>query len=69
MKGKDRLSVVTIVMHSLHHTYNGDANEDFTVKDGVIRIHLELFFSKYCAVEAGLQVAKIGAWICKIRLD
>ena len=53
MKGKDRLSVVTIVMHWLHQTLSGDANEDCAVKDGVIIIHSEPLFSRYCAVEAG----------------
>ena len=53
MKGQDRLSVVTIVMHLLHHTHIGDANEDCVSKAGVIRTHSEPFFSMDCAVEVG----------------
>ena len=58
MKGQDGLSVVTIVMHLLHQTHIGVANEDCTVKTKVIQIHSELFFSRDCAVEAGCQEAR-----------
>ena len=58
MKGQDRLSVVTIVMHLLHQTHIGVANEDCAVKARVIRIHSKLFFSSDYAVEAGYQVAR-----------
>ena len=50
---EDRLSVVTIMMHWLHPTLSGDANEDCVSKVGAIRVHSEPFFSKDCAVEAG----------------
>ena len=39
----------------------GDANEDCVVNIGWIRVHYELLFNSDCAVEAGYQVAKIGA--------
>ena len=52
---------MTIVLHDLQHTVVGDANEDFVSKAGPIRVQLEPFFSSVCAVEAGYQVAEIGA--------
>ena len=45
-------------MHSMHLTHIGDGNEDCTVKKSPIRIHLEVFFSGDCAVEAGCQEAR-----------
>ena len=58
MKGQDGLSVVTIVIHLLHHTHIGVSNEDCVVKARVIRIHSELFFSRDFTVEAGYRVAR-----------
>ena len=58
MKGKDRLSVVTIVMHSMHHTHIGVSNEDWAVKARKIGVHSRVFFSRDCAVEAGYQEAR-----------
>ena len=52
---------MTIVLHDLQQLVIGDANEDFAVKDGPIQVHLEPLFSSDCAVEAGYQVAEIGA--------
>ena len=53
MKGQDRLSVLTIVMHLLHPTVSGDANEDCVSKAGEIQTDSEPFFSRDCAVEVG----------------
>ena len=55
------LSVVTILLHDLQHTVIGDANEDCEVKAGPIWVHSKPFFSSDCIVEAGYQVAEIGA--------
>ena len=52
---------MTKVLHDLQHTVVGDANEDCMSKAGPIRVHSEPFFSSDCAVEAGYQVAEIGA--------
>ena len=52
---------MTIVLHDLKHTVVGDANEDSVSKARPIRFHSEPFFSSDCAVEAGYQVAEIGA--------
>jgi len=49
---------VTIMMHSMHLTHIGDANEDCTVKARPIRIHLGVFFNRDCAVEVGCQEAR-----------
>ena len=49
---------MTIVMHSMHTTHIGDANEDCVVKARPIRIHSGVFFSRDCAVEEGYQVAR-----------
>ena len=56
------LSVVTILLHDLQQLVIGDANEDCVSKAGPIQVHSEPFFSSDCAVEAGYQVAEIGAW-------
>ena len=52
---------MTIVLHDLQHAVVGDANEDFVRKAGPIRVHSKPFFSSDFTVEAGYQVAKIGA--------
>ena len=52
---------MTIVLQVLQHTVIGDANEDCVSKAGASRTHSEPFFSRDCAVEAGYQVAEIGA--------
>ena len=52
---------MTILLHDLQQPVIGDANEDCTVKAGPIRVHSNPFFSSDCAVEAGYQVAEIGA--------
>ena len=44
---------VTIVMHWLHPTLNGDAHEYYMRKAGLIRVYSEPFFSRDCAVEVG----------------
>ena len=54
---------MTIVLHDLKHTMVGDAYEDCVSKAGAIQTHPELFFSRDCAVEAGYQVAEIGACV------
>ena len=58
MKGQDRLSVMTIVMHSMHHTSIRDANEDCAIKARQIRVHSGVFFNKDCVVEAGYHEAR-----------
>ena len=57
MKGGDGLSVVTIVMHSMHLTHIRDSNEDCAVKESPIQIHSEVFFNRDCAVKAGCKDA------------
>ena len=52
---------MTIVLHDLQQLVIGDANEDCVSKARPIRVHSEPFFSSDCAVEAGYQVAEIGA--------
>ena len=56
---------MTIVLHDLQQPVIGDANEDFMSKAGPIRVHSDPFFSSDCTVEAGYQVAEIGA--CDLR--
>ena len=46
---------VTIVMHSMHLTHIGVANEDCAVKASPIQFHSGVFFSRDCAVEEGYQ--------------
>ena len=41
----------------------GDANEDCVVQSRWFEVIYEPFFSSDCAVEAGYQVAKIGACV------
>ena len=55
------LSIATILLHDLQKPVIGDANEDCVRKAGPIRVHSKPFFSSDCAVEAGYQVADIGA--------
>jgi len=51
-------------MHGLHPTLSRDAYKDCVSKAGVIKnSHQEAFFSRDCAVEAGYQVADIGACV------
>ena len=52
---------MTIVLHDLQQPVIGDANEDCVSKARQIGVHLEPFFSSDCIVEAGYQVAEIGA--------
>ena len=52
---------MTIVLHDLQQPVIGDANEDCMSKAGPIRVHSEPFFNSDYAVEAGYQVAEIGA--------
>ena len=52
---------MTIVLHDLQHIVVGDANEDCVSKAGPIRVHSKPFFSNDYVVEAGYQVADIGA--------
>ena len=54
---------MTIVLHDLQQPVIGDANEDFVSKAGVIHSHQEAFFNRDCTVEAGYQVAEIGACV------
>ena len=67
MKGSDGLSVVTIVMHSMHLTHIGFSNEDCTVKAKPIRIHSGVFFSNDCVVEAGCQEAR--NWCMEVQIS
>ena len=53
MKGRDRLSVVTIVLHEFAPHMVGDANEDCVRKAGTIQVLSKPLFSSDCAVEAG----------------
>ena len=50
-------------MHGLHPTLSRDAYKDCVSKARVIDSHKEAFFSRDCAVEAGYQVAEIGACV------
>ena len=50
------LSVMTIVLHFLHHTFFGDAFKDCMSKAGEIRVHLEPLFSRDC--DAGASAPK-----------
>ena len=52
---------MTIIVHEFAPHIDGDANEDFAVHTRWIKVHLEPIFSRDCAVEAGYQVAEIGA--------
>ena len=54
---------MTIVLHDLQHPVIGDANEDCVSKAGPIRVHSKPIFSRDCVVEAGYQVAEIGACV------
>ena len=50
-------------MHGLHPTLSRDAFKDCVSKARVILTHQELFFSIDYAIEAGYQVAEIGACV------
>ena len=52
---------MTILLHDLQQPVIGDANEDCMSKARPIRVHSEPLFSNYFSVEAGYQVAEIGA--------
>ena len=52
---------MTIELHEFAPHIDGDANEDCMRNSGPIRVHSEPFFSSDCAIEAGYQVAEIGA--------
>ena len=50
-------------MHDLHSKLSRDAYKYWVSKAGVIHSHQEAFFSRDCAIEAGYQVAEIGACV------
>ena len=50
-------------MHGLHPTLSRDAYKDYVRKAGVINSHQEAFFNRDCAIEAGYQVARVGACV------
>ena len=50
-------------MHGLHPKLSRDAFKDYVSKAGENRTHQGLFFSRDCAVDAGYQVAEIGACV------
>ena len=52
---------MTILLNDLQQPVIGDANEDCAVKAGPIQVHSEPFINSDCAIEAGYQVAEIGA--------
>ena len=52
---------MTILVHEFVPHIDEYDNEDCVVKTRWIRTHSEPFFSSDCAVEAGYQVAEIGA--------
>ena len=52
---------MAILLHDLQQPVIGDANEDCVSKVGTIRVHSKPFFSSDFTVEAGYQVAEIGA--------
>ena len=54
---------MTILLHDLQQPVIGDANEDCVFKARPIRVHSEPFFSSDYTVEAGYQVAEIGACV------
>ena len=54
---------MTILLHDLQQLVIRDANEDFTVQARWFEVIYEPLFSIDCAVEAGYQVADIGACV------
>ena len=54
---------MTILLHDLKQPVNGDANEDCTVQAKWFEVIYEPFFSIEYAIEAGYQVAEIGACV------
>ena len=54
---------MTILLHDLQQPVIGDANEDCAVKSRWFEFIYEPFFRIDCAVEAGYQVAEIGACV------
>ena len=55
--------MVTILFHDLQQPVIGDAYEDCTVQARWFEVIYEPFFSIDCAIEAGYQVAEIGACV------
>ena len=51
------------MLHDLQQPVIGDANEDCTIQARWFKFIYEPFFSIDCAVEAGYQVAEIGACV------
>ena len=54
---------MTILLHDLQQPVIGDANEDCGVQARWFEVIYEPFFSIDWAVEAGYQVAEIGACV------
>ena len=54
---------MTILLHDLQQPVIGDANEDCAVQARWFEVNYEPFFISDCAVEAGYQVAEIGACV------
>ena len=54
---------MTILLHDLQQPMIGDANEDCAVQARWFEVIYEPFFSIDCVVEAGYQVAEIGACV------
>ena len=52
---------MTILLHDLQQPVIGDANDDCVRKARPVLFHSKPFFNSDCAVEAGYQVAEIGA--------
>ena len=54
---------MTILLHDLQQPVIGDANEDFTIQAKWFEFIYEPLFSIDYAIEAGYQVADIGACV------
>ena len=52
---------MTILLHDLQQPVIGDANEDYVVQARWFKLIYEPLFNIDCVVEAGYQVAEIGA--------